>query len=84
MNNESYNLPQEELELMFTRKILCAMIECAVRDVRNETEYQREWTQAKSDFAKQSGITFLQSSLFEDICLSLGLPSARIRQEAFK
>ena len=84
MNRDPYNLPQEELDILFTRKILCAMIECAVRDIQNETEYQREWTQGKADFAKQSGITFLQSRLFEDLCDTLGLPSSKIRQAAFK
>ena len=84
MNNDSFNLPKEELDLIYTRKILCAMIECAVKDVQNETEYRREWTQDKADFAKASGITFLQSRLFEDICDTLGLPSEKIRQRAFR
>lgn len=84
MNKDPYNLPKEELDNIFTRKILCAMIECAVKDVKNETEYQKEWTQGKADLAKQSGITFLQSRLFEDICDTLGLPASKIRHEAFK
>ena len=75
---------QTENELLFTREVLCAMIDLAVADAQCDPEkYLRSNTK---NFALQyqlDAFHFLKSEGFKDICNALGLPADKIRRKAY-
>jgi len=82
--------PDEKIdnELMFTRGLLCGMIEQAVLDAQNETVYESKSLNEHREMNQRSAIAFLNSTLYSQLCTALGnasgfhIPSKRIRQKA--
>lgn len=75
-------------EILFTRTVLCAMIEQAVLDARNDTVYESKSLNEHREINQRSAIAFLNTPFYADLCEALGdaagviLPSKRIRQKA--
>jgi hypothetical protein len=75
---------QTENELLFTREVLCAMIERAVLDAKLIPDnYVRQHTKNMNEQFQTDAIHFLQSEGFKDICNALGLPADKIRRMAY-
>lgn len=73
-------------ELLFTRKIVCKIIERAWCDIKgdNEEEYARVTDTAHREENRRSAIHFLKSKGFETLCNAIDLPADRIRTAALK
>ena len=77
-------------ELMFTREVLCAMINQAVKDAKNDREYVTEDNQKNRELNQRSAIIFLNSEFYKDLCTALGrasgigIPADKITLEALK
>jgi len=75
-------------ELMFTRGLLCGLIEQAVEDAKNDTVYESKSLNEHREMNQRSAIAFLNSTFYGDLCEALGdaagvvLPSRKIRQKA--
>lgn len=75
-------------EILFTREVLCAMIQQAVLDARNDTVYESKSLNEHREMNQRSAIAFLNTTFYADLCEALGdaagvvLPSKRIRQKA--
>jgi hypothetical protein len=75
-------------ELMFTRGLLCGMIEQAVLDAQNETVYETKSLNEHREMNQKSAIAFLNSTFYSQLCTALGnasgfnIPSKQIRQKA--
>ena len=73
---------------MFTRGLLCGMIEQAVLDAQNETVYESKSLNEHREMNQKSAIAFLNSKFYIQLCIALGnaagltMPSKRIRQKA--
>jgi hypothetical protein len=75
---------QEEIDSLFVRNILCAMIETAVDDVVNETAYTSKNRRNTQHLDRQSAIEFIRSKAFVEICDTLNLPADKIKRAAFQ
>lgn len=77
-------------ELMFTRRVLCAMIRQAVFDAKNDREYVTQDNQNERETNQRTAIKFLNSGFYRDLCRALGdcsgvgLPADKIKLEAMK
>jgi hypothetical protein len=75
-------------EILFTREVLCAMIQQAVLDARNDTVYESKSLNEHREMNQRSAIAFLNTAFYADLCEALGdaagvvLPAKRIRQKA--
>ena len=75
-------------EILFTRKLLCAVIEQAFEDAQNDTVYETKSLNEHREINQRSAIAFLNSTFYGDLCEALGdaagvvLPSKKIRQKA--
>jgi ribosome biogenesis GTPase A len=75
-------------ELMFTRGLLCGLIEQAVLDAQNETVYESKSLNEHREMNQKSAIAFLNSTLYSQLCTALGnasgfhISAKRIRQKA--
>jgi hypothetical protein len=84
--------PDEKVdnEVMFTRRVLCAMIRQAVFDAKNNREYVTEDNQKEREANQRSAILFLNSEFYKDLCTALGrasgvgIPADKITLEALK
>ena len=84
--------PDEKIDndLMFTREVLCAMINQAVKDAKNDREYVTEDNQKNREANQRSAIIFLNSEFYKDLCTALGrasgigIPADKITLEALK
>lgn len=80
----------EDNELMFTREVLCAMINQAVKDAKNDRKYVTKDNQKNRELNQRSAILFLNSEFYKDLCKALGrasgvgIPSDKIKLEAMK
>ena len=74
----------EETDILFTRNVLCAMIQQAVVDLKSDTIYEKVNTQSHADQNRRSAKYFLQSDFFTALCDTLGLPACKIKREALK
>lgn len=82
----------EELdrEIMFTRRVLCAMIGQAVVDAKNDRHYMRSYKRLQREFDQNTAIAFLNSEFYKDLCKALGdcsrvgIPADKIKLEAMK
>ena len=74
---------QQDNELMFTRRVGCAIIEWAMEDAQNSREYLRANTKNNQAVNKLNAIHFFQSEWFREICSALGLPAEKIARQAF-
>jgi hypothetical protein len=79
---------KDDYEILFTREVLCAMIEQAVLDAQNETVYETKSLNEHREINQRSAIAFLNSTFYGDLCEALGdaagvvLPSKKIRRKA--
>ena len=79
---------KDDYDILFTREVLCAMIEQAVLDARNDTVYESKSLNEHREINQRSAIAFLNTPFYADLCEALGdaagviLPSKRIRQKA--
>ena len=79
---------KDDYEILFTREVLCAMIEQAVEDAQNETVYETKSLNEHREMNQRSAIAFLNSTFYGDLCEALGdaagvvLPSKKIRRKA--
>ena len=79
---------KDDNEILFTRNLLCAVIEQAFEDAQNETQYMSKSLQEHREANQRSAIAFLNSAFYGDLCEALGdaagvvLPSKKIRQKA--
>lgn len=80
----------EDNELMFTRRVLCAMIRQSVIDAKNDREYAKGENARNRELNQRSAILFLNSEFYKDLCKALGrasgvgLPADKIKLEAMK
>ena len=79
---------KDDNEILFTRNLLCAVIEQSVLDAQNETEYMSKSLQEHREANQRSAIVFLNSKFYADLCEALSdasgvtLPHKKIRQKA--
>jgi hypothetical protein len=84
--------PDEQIdnELMYTRRLLCAMIKQAVLDAKNDRDYLRNNLKNNRERYQRTAIAFLNSAFYRDLCKALGdcsgigLPADKIKLEALK
>jgi hypothetical protein len=84
--------PDEQVdnEVMYTRRLLCAMIRQAVFDAKNDREYVTADNQSERERNQRTAIDFLNSEFYKDLCKALGdcsgigLPADKIKLEAMK
>jgi hypothetical protein len=84
--------PDEKIdnELMYTRRLLCAMIRQAVFDAKNDRDYLRNNSKNDRERHQRTAIKFLNSNFYRDLCKALGdcsgigLPADKMRLEALK
>ena len=75
-------------EIIFTRELLCAVIEQAFEDARNDTVYESKSLNEHREINQRTAIAFLNTTFYADLCEALGdaagvtLPSKKIRQKA--
>lgn len=75
---------KEENELMFTREIICQMIERAYLDATSNTEgFMRQHTTNVAIKHQDDAIHFLKSKGFEPLCEAIGISPDVIRKKAF-
>ena len=69
---------------MFTREIICQMIERAYLDATGKTEgFMRTHTTNVAIKHQDDAIHFLKSKGFEQLCEAIGISSSQIRDKAF-
>ena len=79
---------KDDYEILFTRELLCAMIQQAVFDARNDNVYESKSLNEHREMNQRSAIAFLNSPFYADLCEALGeaagvvLPSKKMRQKA--
>ena len=84
--------PDEQVdnELMYTRRLLCAMIRQAVLDAKNDRDYLRNNLKNNRERYQRTAIAFLNSAFYRNLCKALGdcsgigLPADKMRLEAMK
>lgn len=76
-------MTKDEIDVLFTRTLLCAVIECAVNDVKSDTVFKQAARNNQADESKRSAIHFLKSNFFNDLCYVMALPADKIRAKAF-
>lgn len=80
----------EDNEIMFTRRLLCALIRQAVIDAKNDREYVTADNQNERETNQRTALRFLNSTFYRDLCRALGdcsgvgLPADKIKLEAMK
>jgi hypothetical protein len=75
---------KEENELMFTREVICQMIERAYLDATGKTDgFMRNHTGNVATKHQDDAIHFLKSKGFEQLCDAIGISHAQIRDKAF-
>lgn len=67
-------------EIMFTRRVVCAMIEQAVWDSRSSKGHKRAYLQNIESQNRQEANYFLSSPALDFLCSVLGLPCDKIRR----
>jgi len=80
-------MTDEELhdaEIMFTRNILCGMIEQAVEDMRSEKVFLSKQLNDLQELDRDTALHFIRSKAFQGICDVLSLPADKIKTKALK
>ena len=73
-----------DAEIMFTRNILCGMIEQAVDDMRSEKVFLSRQLNEHQELDRDSALHFIRSKAFQGICDVLSLPADKIKTQALK
>lgn len=74
----------EDLEIMFTREILAAMVKCAFIDAKHVSENADPDIQREAEVNQKSALDFLSSRFFKEYCEIFNLPADSIQIKAFK
>jgi len=69
---------------MFTRNILCGMIEQAVEDMRSEKVFLSKQLNDLQELDRDTALHFIRSRAFQGICDVLALPADKIKTKALK
>ena len=69
---------------MFTRNILCGMIEQAVEDMRSEKVFLSKQLNDLQELDRDTALHFIRSKAFQGICDVLALPADKIKTKALK
>ena len=75
---------QYDAEIMFTRNLLCGMIEQAVEDMRSEKVFLSRQLNEHQELDRDSALHFIRSKAFQGICDVLSLPADKIKTQALK
>jgi len=75
---------QYDAEIMFTRNLLCGMIEQAVEDKRSEKVFLSRQLNEHQELDRDSALHFIRSKAFQGICDVLSLPADKIKTQALK
>ena len=75
---------QYDAEIMFTRNILCGMIEQAVEDMRSEKVFLSRQLNEHQELDRDSALHFIRSKAFQGICDVLALPADKIKTKALR
>ena len=73
-----------DAEIMFTRNILCGMIEQAVEDMRSEKVFVSKQMNDLQELDRDTALHFIRSKAFQGICDVLALPADKIKTKALK
>lgn len=73
-----------DAEIMFTRNILCGMIEQAVEDMRSEKVFLSKQLNDLQELDRDTALHFIRSRAFQGICDVLALPADKIKTKALK
>ena len=73
-----------DAEIMFTRNILCGMIEQAVEDMRSEKVFLSKQLNDLQELDRDTALHFIRSKAFQGICDVLALPADKIKTQALK
>ena len=80
----SQRYQKEENELLFTREVICQMIERAYLDAISKTNgFMRNHTSNVATKHQDDAIYFLKSKGFEQLCDAIGVSHSKIRNKAF-
>lgn len=74
----------EDLEIMFTREVLAAMVKCAFIDAKHVSENTDPDIQREAEVNQESAIAFLTSRFFKEYCEIFELPADSIQIKALK
>lgn len=75
---------QYDAEIMFTRNILCGMIEQTVEDMRSEKIFLSKQLNDLQELDRDTALHFIRSRAFQGICDVLALPADKIKTQALK
>jgi len=75
---------QYDAEIMFTRNILCGMVQQAVQDLRSEKVFVSKQMNAHQEIDRDTALHFIRSKAFQGICDVLALPADKIKTKALK
>ena len=72
----------EDLEIMFTREIMAAMVKCAYIDAKHVSDNKDTDMQREAEVNQESALAFLSSRFFKEYCEIFGLPADSIQIKA--
>ena len=75
---------QYDAEIMFTRNLLCGMVQQAVEDLRSEKVFISRQLNEHQERDRDSALHFIRSKAFKGICDVLSLPFDKIKTKALK
>ena len=72
-----------ESEILFTREVLCAMVQRAILDAQLiPDKYMTQHSKNENEMFQQDAVHFIKSRGFKDICEVLALPHDKLRRKA--
>jgi hypothetical protein len=74
--------PSENSEILFARRVACAIIECAVLDAQNNHEDNSPSKRIQHERDQISAIRFFRGPFFQYVCDTLDLPADKIKTQA--
>ena len=75
---------RHDAEIMFTRNLLCGMVQQAVEDLRSEKVFISRQLNEHQERDRDSALHFIRSKAFQGICDVLSLPADKIKTKALK
>jgi hypothetical protein len=74
----------EDLEVMFTREVLAAMVKCAFIDATHVSENADPDIRREAEVNQESALNFFKSRFFSEYCQIFDLPADSIQIKALK
>ena len=74
----------EDLEVMFTREVLAAMVKSAYLDAVHVSDNKDLDVRREAEVNQESALAFLSSRFFKEYCEVFGLPADSIQIKALK